>query len=95
MQATRDDGTVLIYGAMAAFDFKCPIPPLLFRWGCASAIDACCASTSDGAAAAAALCFSSQVPASYTCFISCLLRICRGIKLHGFWLAPFLGSREC
>ena len=31
-QATREDGTVLIYGAMAAFDFTCPIPPLLFRW---------------------------------------------------------------
>lgn len=31
-QAMRDNGTVLIYGAMDAFDFTCPIPPLLFRW---------------------------------------------------------------
>ncbi|PRW59002.1 NAD(P)-binding [Chlorella sorokiniana] len=46
VEATRDNGEVLIYGAMAAFDFTCPIPPLLFR----------------------------------------------GVKLHGFWLAPFLGS---
>ncbi len=93
-QATRDDGTVLIYGAMAAFDFKCPIPPLLFRWGCASGVAACCAATSD-AAAVAARWFSLQVLAIGNPGIVCTPCVCRGIKLHGFWLAPFLGSREC
>jgi hypothetical protein len=31
LQATRNGGMVLFYGAMAAFDFKCGIPDLLFR----------------------------------------------------------------
>lgn len=30
-QATRDNGTVLIFGAMGSFDFTCPIPDILFR----------------------------------------------------------------
>ena len=31
LQVTRDGGMVLLYGAMAAFDFKSGIPDLLFR----------------------------------------------------------------